>query len=241
MRILPLKEGDFLNTGKKERNKIRRMVLTALFTAMAYAVTFLFHIKVSFLTFDAKDTVICISAMLMGPAASTVAAFAVSLIEFLTVSDTGFWGFLMNFISSAAFSGIAGLIYRNERKLWGAACGLAAAIAAGTVVMLLLDMLVIPIYNPGVTAGTVAGMIPALLLPFNIVKYTLNAALVLALYKPISSALKRSGMLPASGIENNEKYKFGIRSVIVFAVAAAVCAACVCVLIFVFHGTFGRG
>ena len=42
---------------KKDRFGIRKMVLIALFTAFAYAVTFAFRINVSFLTFDAKDAV----------------------------------------------------------------------------------------------------------------------------------------------------------------------------------------
>lgn len=224
------------------------MVLTALFCAMAYVISLVFHIKVSFLTFDAKDAVICISGMLLGPMTSTVVALVVSLIEFISVSDTGFWGLVMNFVSSAAFALTAGLIYRNIRKMWGAVVGMISAVAAGTAVMLLLDILVIPLYTNNVSSAAVISMIPTLLLPFNLVKYTLNAALVLAIYKPISTALKKSRLLPSAendkrdGSEGNALgYKFNGRTVAVLVGALAVAVGCILVLVFVLHGTFAFG
>lgn len=230
-----------MNEKRKDRFNVRSLVLTALFCAMAYALTFIFHIKVSFLTFDAKDTIICISAMLMGPATSTVVALIVSLIELITVSDTGFWGMLMNFISSAVFAGVAGWIYRSFRKMWGAVVGLCSAVVAGTTIMLLLDMLIIPIYTPNVTTGTVITMIPTLLLPFNLVKYILNAALVMAVYKPISVSLRRARVLPGDSSDTKAKdavYRFGGKSILVLGIALAVCAVCICILIFVLDGSF---
>ena len=235
-----------MTNNAKHRKRLYSMVLTALFCAMAYVVSLVFHFKVSFLTFDAKDTVICISGMLLGPVTSTVVALVVSLIEFISVSDTGFWGLIMNFVSSATFALTAGLIYRNIRKMWGAVVGMVSAVAAGTAVMLLLDILVIPLYINNVSSAAVVSMIPTLLLPFNLVKYTLNAALVLAIYKPISTALKRSGLLPTSPAEKishneNEDYKFGVRTVVVLVAALLVVVGCVLVLVFVLHGTFELG
>ena len=70
---------------KKDRFGIRKMTLIALFAAMAYAVTFIFHIKVSFLTFDAKDAVVGIAAMILGPGAGAVISLLVATTENVAV------------------------------------------------------------------------------------------------------------------------------------------------------------
>ena len=70
---------------KKDRFGIRKMVLIALFTAFAYAITFAFRINVSFLTFDAKDAIVGIAAMIFGPASGAIISFLVATIEQITM------------------------------------------------------------------------------------------------------------------------------------------------------------
>ena len=50
----------------KSREKIKKLVLVALFAALAYVCMFVFRIKVSFLTFDAKDAVMTVGSMFLG-------------------------------------------------------------------------------------------------------------------------------------------------------------------------------
>ena len=57
---------------RKDRFGVRKMTLLALFTAMAYAVTFAFRINVGFLTFDAKDAIVCIASMIFGPVSGAI-------------------------------------------------------------------------------------------------------------------------------------------------------------------------
>ena len=180
-------------------------MLFALFAALAYAVTFVFHIKVAFLTFDAKDAVICLASMLFGPAAGALIALVVSLVEMISFSDTGFWGFLMNFVSSAAFSVIAGAFYHRYRKMWAAVTGLLLAVAGNVAVMLPMNLLVTPIYM-NTTREAVLAVVPTLLLPFNLIKSLLNASLVMALYQPVATALRQAGLLAAvSGAEKGSR------------------------------------
>ena len=90
------------------------MVLMAVFVAMAYAVQLVFRIKVfGFLTFDAKDAILTLGAMVLGPVSGIVMAVLVALIEMISVSETAFWGFLMNAVSSAVFVALASSIYRR--------------------------------------------------------------------------------------------------------------------------------
>ena len=108
----------------KRTNQIIRLVMMALFTALAYATMFVINIKVSFLTFDAKDAVLTIGGLLFGPIAAAAMSFAVALIEMVTVSTTGIYGFVMNFLSSAAFAVTAAWIYKYKRDMIGATLGL---------------------------------------------------------------------------------------------------------------------
>ena len=172
------------------REKILRMVMVALFAALAYSAMFLFRIKVSFLTFDIKDCIITIGGLLFGPVAAVIISAVTALLELITVSDTGFYGMLMNFVSSASFSVVAALIYRYRRDLFGAVIGLISAVFSMTALMLCMNLLVVPLYTPGVDTATVAAMLPTLLLPFNLTKAVMNAALVLILYQPVSTALR---------------------------------------------------
>ena len=56
-----------MHTTAKRRENLLRMVIVAVFCALAYACQFVFRIHVSFLTFDAKDAVMAIGAMIFGP------------------------------------------------------------------------------------------------------------------------------------------------------------------------------
>ena len=177
-----------IRTSAKER--ILRMVMIALFCALAFAVMPLFRINVVFLTFDIKDAIITIGGLLFGPLAAVIISAVTALLEFLTIGDTGVYGLLMDFVSSASFAVVAALIYRFRRDLLGAVIGLLAAVFSMTAIMLCMNLLIVPLYTPGVTVAVVAGMLPTLILPFNLTKAVLNAALVMILYKPVSIALR---------------------------------------------------
>jgi riboflavin transporter FmnP len=177
--------------------KTKKLVMVALFCALAYATMSVIHIKVAFLTFDAKDAIITLAGLLFGPLSSLVISLTVALIEMLSVSDTGFWGFLMNFLSSAVFSCTASLIYKFKRNIKGALIGLILSVFTTTAAMMVLNLLITPIYT-GQPSSAIAAMIPSLLLPFNLTKSVLNMALVLILYKPISHAMKAARVTSAS-------------------------------------------
>ena len=211
--------------------------MTAMFAAFAYAAMFVIHIKVGFLTFDVKDAIIAICAMIFGPLAGVAVALLVAFVEMITVSSTGFWGFLMNFISSAVFAAAASTVYRYaprvKKHLNGAIIGLFCSVLLTTGVMLVLNLLITPIYTGQPVAG-IAAMIPTLLLPFNLIKSIMNAALVLVLYKPISSALKKARVIESTG----ESYKFGKTSVLLAVVGGLIIIGCAAVFILVMGGKF---
>lgn len=225
---------------------IRRYTSLAMFAALAYAS--LFVVKIGgiggFLTFDAKDAVITVAAFAYGPVAGCVISVLVALLEMVTVSSTGIWGFIMNAIASATFAAAGSVVYfyipKLKKTFSGAVVGLTLSVVLTTGVMLLMNLLITPIYT-GMSVGTIAGMIPALLLPFNLIKTVINAALVLVLYKPLATALRKTGAIPAESVSDggDGSYRFGKREIIVLIAAVAVIAVCTVLLVIVFKGSIG--
>ena len=219
----------------KTSDKLRRLTAVAMFCALAYICMFVFRIKVSFLTFDAKDAVITTGAMFFGPLTALIMSAAVAVLELITVSDTGLYGCIMNFIYSAAFSVTASLIYKYRRKLSGAILGLSGAILAVTACMMAANMLITPFYM-GVSISDVQAMIPTLLLPFNLTKAFLNASLVLLLYKPITKALRVSGFIHVPSTDNPVKSRK--KTVIIAIIAAILVISSILVFVVLLNGQF---
>lgn len=236
--IFYLSDSEFWEDRMKKYN-IRRYVILAMFAALAYAS--LFALRISgiggFLTFDVKDAVITVCAMLFGPVAGVVIALLVSLLEMITVSGTGPWGFLMNFVGSAVFAAVGSAIYcyapKLKKTLSGAIVGLMSSVLAMTLCMLVMNILVTPIYF-GISVESVKEMLLPLLLPFNLIKATLNAAIVLVLYKPLSTALKKMRVIDGKP----ESFRFDKKTILLILVGLAIIVACVLLLILALNGQF---
>ena len=192
----------------RTNHNIKKMVVLALFCAFAYVTMYVLRIKVSFLTFDAKDAVTAIAGLAFGPFASLVISLLVALLELITVSETGVYGLIMNFVSSAVFSCVVATIYKYKKDLIGAIVGLACSVFAVTTTMLCMNLLVTPLFMK-TSVQTVIALLPTLILPFNLTKAVLNASLVLVLYKPVSAVLKSARVLPRSEKENGHENRFG--------------------------------
>ena len=223
-----------------DRTHFRKMITMALFAAMAYCVTFIFHIKVSFLTFDAKDAVVCIAAMILGPGAGAVISLLVATVEQFTIGDTGFWGWLMDFASTATFSVVASYIYSKRRNISGVALSLTATVISTVTVMMLCNLLITPIYMK-VEVVQVVELIPTLLLPFNFTKSVLNAGVVLALYKPLVTALRATKMLPKSENSSGSTQSFwSVRTLMFLLIGIILISLSIVYMILGLGGSFGQ-
>jgi riboflavin transporter FmnP len=187
------------------RMNIKSLTLLGLFTALAFVSTFAQIMVVFPLQYEPKDAVLVVAGFLMGPLAALSAAVTVSLIEMFTNSGTGIFGFLMNSISSGVFCCTAAIIYRRKRTLTGAAFGLGAAVLLTTAVMLPWNYFIMPLFFAERTREMIAGMIVPVLLPFNLLKYSLSAGLAVLLYKPVKSALLRAEFLPSPNVPMKNK------------------------------------
>lgn len=205
-----------MNTSKNKISPdVKKLCGMALFVAFAVVATLLTKwLQVAHLTFDAKDAVITIAAYIYGPISAIMMSIVTSTIESLTFGgDTGWYGFIMNVCSTVSFAATASLFYKKRRNINGAVVGLLLATAVTTVVMLLLNMFVAPLYfGLKLFDPYIMNMIPALILPFNLAKSIMNSAITLYLYKPVSVALKSAKLIDGG---SKQSFTFNKNSVII--------------------------
>lgn len=197
----------------------QRMTSMAMLAAIAFLMVVVIRIPVvAFLKYEPKDVPIIIGGFLFGPFSAFLMSFVVSLVEMLTISDTGLIGFLMNVLSTSAYACTAALIYKKHHTLKGAITGLAVGIILMTGAMLLWNYLVTPIYM-GMPREAVAAMLPTVFLPFNLLKGGLNAALTMLIYKPVVTALRKAHLAPERPADGPRtgKINWGVTIVAVFA------------------------
>ena len=219
---------------------VKKITTLAMLAAMAYIVMAFIRIPIMpaapFLEYDPKDIFFVIAGFLFGPLESLVIIVLVCLIEMVTVSTSGPIGLLMNVIASVCFVIPAALIYKKKKTLPFAVIGLAAGVLCMTGSMVLWNWLISPLYM-GVSREIIVPMLPTVFAPFNLIKAGINMGLTLMIYKPISTILRKSGILeeksaPKKAAEQTEaeviketspKKKFSPWAIVIGAVILAVC------------------
>lgn len=219
----------------KTRNfDLKKVCGIAIFSALAFVVALVCNVIppiAGFLSLDVKDAVIAIASFIYGPISAVLISFIAAFIELLTFSTTGWYGFVMNFVSSAVFSLVASLIYRKIRSINGAIVAFFAAVVATTGVMLILNIFVTPIYlfdylkiMPEAAAREyVMSILPTILLPFNASKALLNSSVAMLLYKPLTVALAKAKLVQGKATKLTfNKYSIVIIVIGTLALAAAI-------------------
>ena len=203
------------------------IAILGVLSAVAYVLMVVMRIPLvpaaPFLKYDPKDVIIAIGGFLYGPLAALAMSIVVSFAEMFTVSESGIIGCIMNIISTVSFTCTAAFIYKKRHTLAGAAIGLIVGVAVGTTIMMLWNYLLVPIYTPFITREAVMGMLTPVFLPFNLLKYGLNAAIAMLLYKPIRIALDMSRLLPMPAVSGRKSAKINVGVILVSAFIVATC------------------
>jgi riboflavin transporter FmnP len=214
-----------------KRYNTKTLVLLAMLASVAYILSFFKTPLIPaapFLSYEPMDVVITIGGFLLGPMAALVISLVAAAIEALTIGDTGIIGFFMNFLSSAAFACTAAFVYKKKRSVFGAIIGLLLGSGAMIAVMLSWNWLITPLYM-GVTRPVVVSMLLPVFLPFNVLKAGFNSALTLLLYKPLVSALRKTGLTPTADFKPASA-KWGI-----YLLGAGLLLTC-CLLLLILRG-----
>jgi riboflavin transporter FmnP len=195
----------------RQRFSTRYIAVVAMFTAISFIAVLLSKVipnVAGFLSYEPKDAVIVISGFIFGPLTCVIVSVLTSLIEMLSISSTGIYGFLMNVVSTCAFTVPAAWFYRRHHTIKGAVAGLGIGIVVLAACMVLWNYIITPFYM-GVDRSVVAGMLMSVFLPFNLIKGGINAGLTLLIYKPVVNALRRAHLVEASSSGNKGGFKAG--------------------------------
>jgi len=187
---------------------VKTLVILAMFTAIAFLLAAFVRFPVLPgpvpLRFDPKDVVIVISGYMFGPLAAFIVTVVVSLLQFFITSATGWIGLVMNIISGTAFAVTAAFIYSKKRTLRGAVVGLAVGTVLMTIVMMLWNYIVTPMWT-GMPREAIAAFLVPFFMPFNLFSGIVNSTLIMLLYKPLVGSLKASNLMPSP--DANKKIK----------------------------------
>jgi len=192
----------------KQINATRRLTVTAILAAMAILLSFFPKFKLpfmpSFISLDFADLPALIGSFALGPISGVVICLVKNLIG-LFDSMTGGVGELSNFLISASFVLVAGLVYKYKHDRIGALIGsVAGALVCAVLSSFANYYLVYPIYFKIMSRDAVLGMYKALnpsvttlwdaLLwfnaPFTLARELLNALITFLIYKRIAPLLK---------------------------------------------------
>ncbi len=214
----------------KSNDRLKALLAMAMLSALAIAADLFLRIPGigGFLTYEPKDVVLTIGGFIFGPIAGLLMSLIVCLIETVIVSTTGIIGFLMNFLASAVFVGVSTVIYSRRKTLSRAIIGLVFGSLSMLVMMLLWNYIMTPIYM-GVPREAVLEMFLPLLIPFNLIKTALNAALILFLYKGVVTALRKSRLIPER--ESNDGEKKRVNTVLMVCISAILVVTLVLVML----------
>mgnify|MGYP000942426632 FL=1 len=182
-------------------SNVKTLTSLAMFAALAYALMVVGRFPiVLFLKYDPKDFVLVICSFMFGIIPATIVTAIVSVIEMVTVSDTGLIGLLMNVVATLAFLIPASYFFYKSKSVKNVVVGLIASTLLMTGVMLLWNWAVTPFYMHIPRSEVVKLLVPAIL-PFNLIKGFLNSALIAIFYSRI---LKIKSNVLAQNIEPQE-------------------------------------
>lgn len=203
-------------------SKTKKLTRVAMLSALAFAAVLFIKIPmVLFLEYDPKDVIITIGGFIWGPGTSFAVAIVTAFVEFLTISEDGIIGLIMNIISICSFCCTAAFIYKKDRTLRGSIIGLITGTIVLTAVMIVWNYLVTPIYM-GIPRSEVVKLLVPAILPFNLIKGGIDSAIILLIYKPIVSALRRTVLKSESNNAEKMKIHPGIMAIALLVIITCV-------------------
>lgn len=175
-------------------NNTKKMVTMAVLAGLSMVMVTWVHFPIipsaPFLEYDPADVPLLMGAFLFGPLAGLLMTVVVSLIQALTVSAASGWvGFVMHVIATGTLVLVAGAIYKYKHSFTGALIALICGSLAMTVVMIPSNLFFTVRYW-GMPLATVKALLPAAIIPFNLIKSVANSMITLVLYKRISNLLR---------------------------------------------------
>ncbi len=214
----------------KQTNKL---TLMAMLCALAFVAVATIRIPLipalPFLEYEPKDIIILTGGFIFGPMSAVLISVIVSFIEMFTISSTGIIGLIMNILSTLAFVCPAAFLYKKYHSTGGALIGMLSGTVLLTLIMVLWNYLITPIYMGYPRDAVVQLLLPAIV-PFNLLKGGINTGLTLLIYKPLVTTLRKSGLLTFDSPSPRTSRKFSPGMTLTAAIILITCIMFVLVL-----------
>jgi riboflavin transporter len=171
----------------------KKLTLMALFVAISVVLVELVHFPIMpaapYLEYDPADIPILIGSFAFGPLAGVILTVVAAGIQALTVSaQSGVYGFLMHVVATSTLVVTASLIYRYKHTMLGGIVGLVSGTIAMSVIMVIANHFVTPLFL-GMPTSVVDPMLLPIILPFNLIKAGINSVVTFLVYKAVSRYL----------------------------------------------------
>lgn len=177
---------EFTNTNKWDTRQLVTMALMCAIGVLLSFVEFPLLPGVAWLKYDASAMPAMVCGFAFGPAAGLAVGIVGAIIHGILMAD--FSGAVMNILVVAGFILPAAIVYRRSRTFKSGVVGLVLSAIAATVMAILGNLVITPMWL-GVPLDAVVAMILPILTPFNLIKAGINAVLTLIVYKSISNLI----------------------------------------------------
>jgi riboflavin transporter FmnP len=185
-----------------KNNKLKSMIAVGMLSSMSFVLMLLnFPLPAlpPFLKVDFSDVPALIAAITMGPIAGILVAFFKNVLYWIfSGSPTGVpVGEIANFATSVLFMLPVYAIYRKFSTTKGLSIGLVTGVLAMAIGMSVLNYLIfLPMYTyflnaPALTGPVLRDTIVKGILPFNLIKGALLAAVVIVLFRTMKTWLEK--------------------------------------------------
>ena len=177
---------ELTNTNKWDTRQLATMAVMCAIGVLLSFVEFPLLPGVTWLKYDASAMPAMVCGFAFGPAAGLAVGIVGAVIHGILMAD--FSGAIMNILVVTGFILPAALVYRRSRTFKSGVVGLVLSAVAATVMAILGNLVITPMWL-GVPLDAVVAMILPILTPFNLEKAGINAVLTLIVYKSISNLI----------------------------------------------------
>lgn len=179
-----------LAAGLSVQPGLKRRVAASLLGTVSFLVMVLVSIPIipsaAYLKYEPSGAVLLLTAALIHPAAGLLACFVKDLLYFFA-TGANIFGVMADFLCTGSFALTGAWLLRMPRGRVGAAGRILPAVLVSTLVMIPANFAVLYLQF-GMSSHAVWASMPAII-PFNLVKGTLNGGLYLFLAPPLVRAL----------------------------------------------------
>lgn len=189
--VTPFEDG----TPRRSSKQLVALVILILMSMVLSFVEFPLIPGAEWLKYDASGIVVLLTGLLYSPWIGAAVAF-LAWIPHLVTNPLGAF---MNIAASVSMVVVMGLVSKRNPPVKRAILGVLAGIAASVAVSICMNFIVTPLYLQSTYEDVVALVLPALL-PFNLVKATINGIVALIAYQKLERLIAddpKSGRPPS--------------------------------------------